>query len=101
MNLVLPLLLLFHSLLADYYKILDVAKSATKQENKKQDRKLSRQYHPDKNKAPDAEQRFLKLSQAYEVLGDDEKRRTYDTYGEEGLKQNGQQFHDPFDIFAQ
>ena len=38
---------------------------------------------------------------AYEVLIDEEKRRIYDQYGEEGLKDSGQQFHDPFDIFSQ
>jgi DnaJ-class molecular chaperone len=46
---------------------------------------------------------FVKVSQAYEVLWDDEKRKIYDRYGEEGLKNGGQTggFHDPFDIFAQ
>ena len=101
MQLLVSLLLLLPLVLCDYYSILGVKKSASKQEIKKQYRKLSREYHPDKNKSKEAEKKFLELSQAYEVLADDEKRRTYDTYGEDGLKQNGQEFHDPFDIFAQ
>lgn len=64
-------------------------------------RKLSKKYHPDKNKEKDAQEKFVELAKAYEVLIDDEKRRIYDQYGEAGLENGGQQFHDPFDIFAQ
>ncbi len=73
----------------EYYEILEVTKTASKGEIKKAYRKLAMKYHPDKN--PDdkeAEERFKKINEAYEVLGDDEKRKIYDTYGKEAL--NGQ-----------
>ncbi|KAI8904049.1 hypothetical protein EDD86DRAFT_242523 [Gorgonomyces haynaldii] len=84
----------------DYYSILGVSKSASKKDIKKAYRDLSKKYHPDKA-GKEAESKFIEIAQAYEVLSDDEKRRTYDTYGEEGLKQGGTKFHDPFDIFSQ
>ncbi|CAG8550557.1 3665_t:CDS:2 [Diversispora eburnea] len=88
----------------DYYSILDVPRSATTREIKKKYKLLSKKYHPDKNPGDkEAEQKFVQLAQAYEVLSDDEKRSIYDKFGEEGLKHNtgGQDFHNPFDIFAQ
>ena len=48
------------------------------------------QYHPDKNKSPDAQEKFVKISNAYEVLSDPEKRKIYDQVGEEGLKGRGE-----------
>ncbi|KAI9096158.1 hypothetical protein DFS34DRAFT_155724 [Phlyctochytrium arcticum] len=86
---------------ADFYKLLGITKNASKREIKKAYRKLSKDLHPDKNKAADAEEQFTNLGRAYETLIDDEKRRIYDKYGEEGLKNGGQQFHNPYDIFAQ
>ncbi len=66
----------------DYYKILEVSKTATKEEIKKQYKKLARKYHPDVNQNnKEAEEKFKALSEAYEVLGDEEKRKKYDTLG--------------------
>ncbi|SCV69125.1 BQ2448_2145 [Microbotryum intermedium] len=89
---------------ADFYKILGVSKSASEKEIKKAYRRLSKQYHPDKNPEESAKAKFLEIGHAYEALSDPEKRKIYDRFGEEGLKQqqgNGGGFHDPFDIFRQ
>jgi molecular chaperone DnaJ len=64
----------------DYYKTLGVAKKATPEEIKKSYRKLARKYHPDRNPDDkDAEARFKEISQAYDVLGDPDKRKQYDS----------------------
>ena len=65
----------------DYYKSLGVKKSASKEEISKAYKKLARKYHPDVNKESDAEDKFKKISEAYEVLKDDSKRKQYDTFG--------------------
>lgn len=70
----------------DYYKILGISKNATDDELKKAYRKFALRYHPDKNKSPDAEEKFKEVAEAYEVLSDKKKRDIFDTYGEEGLK---------------
>lgn len=70
----------------DFYRILGVAKGANDDEIKKAYRKLALKYHPDKNKAKDAEEKFKEVAEAYEVLSDKKKRDVYDQYGEEGLK---------------
>lgn len=75
----------------DYYKILGIPRSATDDEIKKAYRKLALRYHPDKNKSPNAEEKFKEVAEAYEVLSDKSKRDLYDKYGEEGLK--GGEFH--------
>ncbi|CAL9190554.1 unnamed protein product [Musa hybrid cultivar] len=86
---------------ADYYDVLGVSRNASKSEIKTY-RKLARNYHPDVNKEPGAEQKFKEISNAYEVLSDDEKRSLYDKYGEAGLKGAGMgmgDFSNPFDLF--
>lgn len=82
--------------MTDFYEILGVNKNADKDEIKSAFRKLARQYHPDVNKAPDAEEKFKELGKAYETLMDDEKRSLYDRYGEDGLKNAGFDSGGPF-----
>lgn len=70
----------------DYYEILGVAKSASKEDIKKAYRQLAIKYHPDKNRGnAEAEEKFKEATEAYEVLSDDEKRRMYDQFGKAGL----------------
>jgi molecular chaperone DnaJ len=69
----------------DYYDILGVSRSADKSEVKKAYRRLARQYHPDVNKADDAESKFKEINEAYEVLSDDDKRARYDQFGHAGV----------------
>jgi len=65
----------------DYYEILGVAKVATPDELKSAYRKLALQYHPDRNKSPDAEKTFKEINEAYQVLSDEKKRQAYDQFG--------------------
>jgi molecular chaperone DnaJ len=68
----------------DYYKILGVDKSASKDDIKKAFRKIAHEHHPDKGGGESSNQKFKEASEAYSVLGDDNKRKQYDTYGQAG-----------------
>lgn len=82
--------------MTDYYEILEVSREASKEEIKAAFRKKARTLHPDVNKAPDAEEKFKELGKAYETLMDDNKRATYDRYGEDGLQNAGFDTGGPF-----
>jgi molecular chaperone DnaJ len=90
----------------DYYEVLGVPKNASADELKSAFRKLARQYHPDVNKAEDAEEKFKEINEAYAVLSDDQKRAAYDRFGHAGVRgPNGQpdfsvDFTDFADIFG-
>lgn len=74
---------------ADYYKTLGVTKDATSDDIKKAYRKLALKYHPDKNPGnKEAEDKFKKMSEAYAVLSDAEKRKEYDNFGSDGFRQH-------------
>lgn len=110
--LLLPLLVVAQ----DYYSILGLGRDASDKEVKSAYRQLSKKYHPDKNPGDDeAHHKFIEVGEAYEVLSDPEKRKIFDQYGADALKNGGAGggggdghgnggfggFHDPFDIFEQ
>ncbi|MDF1550194.1 MAG: DnaJ domain-containing protein, partial [Bacteroidales bacterium] len=70
----------------DYYEVLEVTKTATKEELKKAYRKQALKFHPDRNPGDnEAEHKFKEAAEAYEVLSNDDKRRRYDQFGHAGL----------------
>lgn len=72
----------------DYYEVLGVSRKASKEEIKSAYRKAAKKYHPDLNKdSPQAEEKFKEVSEAYEVLMDDQKKQMYDQYGFSGVQQ--------------
>jgi len=71
----------------DYYDALGVSKDASSDDIKRAYRKLALQYHPDRNKSPDAAEKFKEISEAYAVLSNDEKRSQYDRFGHAGIDQ--------------
>jgi molecular chaperone DnaJ len=95
---------------SDYYEVLGVPKNASGDDLKKAYRKMAVKYHPDKNPGDKtAEEKFKEVSEAYDVLGDSDKRAAYDRYGHEafesgGVQSGGRNFrggHDPFDVFRE
>lgn len=85
----------------DYYEVLGVSRTATQEELKKAYRKLTFQYHPDRNPGDkEAEEKFKEAAEAYNVLRDEEKRARYDQFGFAGVGQ-GQGFTNTSDIFSQ
>ncbi|HDZ5339151.1 TPA: molecular chaperone DnaJ [Campylobacter fetus] len=81
----------------DYYEILEVSRDADGETIKKAYRKLALKYHPDRNQGDkEAEEKFKRINEAYEILSDENKRSIYDRYGKDGLSGSG--FDDGFDL---
>ncbi|XP_067947504.1 dnaJ homolog subfamily C member 16-like [Watersipora subatra] len=89
----------------DPYSVLNVKRSSSADEIRKQYKKLAREWHPDKNKDPDAGDKFTQINKAYEILGDEKRKDQYDRFGkiddnqQSGGSQSGQFFRTPFGDF--
>ena len=79
----------------DYYEVLGVKRQDSEEEIRRAFRKKAMEYHPDRNKEPDAEEKFKEINEAYQVLSDSSKRAQYDRFGHAGV--NGGGFDRPFD----
>lgn len=84
----------------DFYDVLGVDRGANKDQIKKAYRVKARQYHPDVNKEPDAEEKFKEIQRAYEVLSDDQLKAAYDRYGHAGVENSGAGFSGGFEGFG-
>ena len=88
-------------MVANYYQVLGIPKSARPEEIRRAYRVLALRYHPDKNKDADAEERFKEITEAYEVLNDKEKRQKYNKYGSENrIKKEMHPSHASFNSWA-
>jgi len=84
----------------DYYEVLDVPRNASDEEVKKAFRKLALQFHPDRNKADEAGERFKEINEAYQVLSDQDLRAQYDRFGHSGVTGGGATGFDGFDTYG-
>lgn len=86
----------------DYYSVLGVARNVNDEEIRKAFRKKAMEFHPDRNKSPDAEEKFKGINEAYQVLSDTKKRAQYDRFGKTGVGANsgGDRPFDGFDGFG-
>lgn len=80
----------------DYYEVLGLARGATEEQIKTAYRRMTKQYHPDVNKDPDAEARFKEINEAYQVLNDSDKRALYDRIGHAAGNVGGGGYYDPY-----
>lgn len=81
---------------SDYYDILGVGRQASPAEIKSAYRKQALEWHPDRNKTPEAEKRFKAINEAYEILSDQEKRSAYDQFGHAAFEPGGAPYGSPF-----
>ena len=82
----------------DYYEVLGISRSNSDEDIREAFRKKALEYHPDRNKSPDAEAKFKEINEAYQVLSDPQKRAQYNQFGHAGVRSNGG-FERPFDGF--
>ena len=83
----------------DYYAVLGVARNASEEDIRRAFRRMAMEYHPDRNKNADAEEKFKEINEAYQVLSDANKRAQYDRFGKAGVGSGAQAGGNPFDGF--